>query len=72
MSQLLDDHYTPEALAVYLDISVRTLWRWHQLRKGPPRIKIGRRPFYKRASVAAWIDRQEADPAAERNRRRRA
>jgi predicted DNA-binding transcriptional regulator AlpA len=70
MAQLLDDYFSAEQLAVHLGISVRTLWRWHQLRQGPPRVKVGRRPLYKRASVAAWIDRQETDPAAAGRRRR--
>ena len=70
----LHDYITPAQLAEELDISERTVHRWHAMRRGPPRTLIGRQPYYKRASVAAWIEKQEQDPAAPPagQRRRRA
>jgi hypothetical protein len=72
-SALLADLLTPAALAAELGVTERCVHYWHSRRVGPPRIVIGRRPFYRRASVAAWIMQQETDPAAQtRGRRRRA
>lgn len=69
---ILSDYLTPEQLASELDVSERTVHRWHAMRGGPPRVLIGRKPYYKRSSVAAWLDRQERDPGAASSRRRRA
>lgn len=68
---LLSDYVTPEQLAIELDKSLRTIHRWDRLRIGPPRTMLGRKAYYKRSSVAAWLERQERDPAAEALPRRR-
>jgi hypothetical protein len=69
---LLANLLTPAELATELGVSERCVHIWHSRRIGPPRIVIGRKPFYRRASVAAWIERQEIDPAAQtRGHRRR-
>jgi hypothetical protein len=68
---VLDNYLTPAELAKELDVSERTVHRWHAGRRGPPRILLGRKPYYKRASVAAWIEKQERDPAAPAEGRRR-
>jgi hypothetical protein len=69
---ILADYLSPEQLAIEIGVSLRTVARWHALRHGPPRVMLGRRPMYKRSSVAAWIERQERDPAAASAGRRRA
>ena len=69
---ILGDYLSPEQLAVELGVSERTVYRWHALRTGPPRVTVGRRPMYKLASVRAWLERRERDPAAAESRRRRA
>lgn len=48
---LMDSHEVAEMLGV----SQRTLNRWFRLRKGPPRIKVGRRSLYRRESVSDWL-----------------
>jgi hypothetical protein len=57
-------------LATTLHVCLRTLARHHAARTGPPRIKIGRRHFYKISSVNEWIARREgygdAQPVAMR------
>jgi predicted DNA-binding transcriptional regulator AlpA len=52
---------TKEATAVFLGKSVATLDRWHRLRVGPPRTKIGSSTFYRKAALDAWIVAQEQD-----------
>lgn len=41
-------------------VSARTLNRWHRLRKGPPRIKIGRRCLYRQTAVRDWLHAHES------------
>jgi len=39
-------------------ISERTADRWHTLRVGPPRSKIGRTVVYSRQAVRQWLNRR--------------
>lgn len=51
--------------AAELGVCVRTLERWHSLREGPPRTRIGRRAVYRRAAVLEWLQaREHADVRA--------
>jgi hypothetical protein len=56
---VLADYMTEEELARELNVTKRTLQRWHNRRIGPPRVMIGRKPFYRRGSVVSWIDNRE-------------
>ena len=56
---LLDGYLTPAETATELGVSVRTLERWHLLRKGPPRTELGKRIYYRRDAVRAWMRGQE-------------
>jgi len=38
-----------------LGVSRRTLSRWARLRKGPPRVKVGRSIYYRRAAIHDWL-----------------
>lgn len=62
-SSILDEYISPEHLAAELHISTRTLDRWHALREGPPRTKLGKRILYRRESVAAWLRSREIEAA---------
>src|SRR5688500_4759262 len=42
-------------LACELGISERTLERWNAAKNGPTKIKIGRKVYYRRTSVLAWL-----------------
>jgi hypothetical protein len=53
------EYFTTSALAAMLDVSPRTLERWHALRLGPPRTTIGRLVLYRRDSVAEWLHSRE-------------
>ncbi|ACL55933.1 helix-turn-helix transcriptional regulator [Methylobacterium nodulans] len=57
---LVDDLLTRDAAARLLDVSPRTLDRWHLLRSGPPRIEIGRKIRYRLSSIKRWLADHEA------------
>lgn len=60
---LVPSHYlTQSELADVLGVSERTLNRWHSLRQGPPRCKIGRVIRYRADSVAQWMVSHEVQP----------
>jgi predicted DNA-binding transcriptional regulator AlpA len=44
-----------DGAAKALHISPRTLDRWHLLRIGPPRIKIGGRVRYRLSAILEWL-----------------
>jgi hypothetical protein len=55
--------YTPEPeTADELNVSVRTLRKWRQLRIGPPYIEVGRQIHYGDESRAAWLKSREVQP----------
>jgi excisionase family DNA binding protein len=55
-------YLTTSEVAEILGVSERTLNRWHSLRQGPPRCKIGRAVRYLADSVASWMASQEVQP----------
>lgn len=57
--RLLDENDVASSIGV----SVRALRRWHALRKGPPRIKIGRKIHYREPSVREWLEGSETADA---------
>ena len=60
--RVLDGYISAEELATELNNSVRTLGRWDAQRTGPPRVLIGRKPYYRIHSVREWIIAQERRP----------
>ena len=56
-SSLLEGYATAAETAAELHICTKTLERWHLARRGPPRTRIGRRVFYKRSAVTAWLEK---------------
>lgn len=55
-----DDLLTISEAAAILRTPVATLRYWRHLRIGPRSFKIGRRVFYRRSDVEAWLREQEA------------
>ncbi len=53
---------TKKELANQLGISTRTLDRWHSLRKGPARSKIGNFISYRIEAVEEWLQKNEVKP----------
>ncbi|MBW6496065.1 MAG: helix-turn-helix domain-containing protein [Burkholderiaceae bacterium] len=56
---LLADWISREQLAQALGLKSDTLARWEARREGPPCTRLGRKTFYRRASVQAWLCAQE-------------
>ena len=59
LENILADFLTQGEAAAQLRVSKRTLERWERLREGPPITRLGRRIFYKRQSLRAWIHSRE-------------
>lgn len=47
--------WSKEELSKELDVTPRTLDRWWNERKGPPRVYVGRTPYYLKASTQKWL-----------------
>lgn len=60
---LLDEYMTPAELADELGVCERTIARWHALREGPPRVKMGKRILYHRQAVQNWLKGKEEEAA---------
>jgi len=56
---LLSDYCTHQQTANELNVTRRTLDRWEILGEGPPITRIGRRIFYRRSSLQAWLRARE-------------
>ncbi|MBI6630362.1 helix-turn-helix domain-containing protein [Pontibaca sp. S1109L] len=52
----------PTEVAALLGVSQRTLSRWHALRVGPARCKVGRRVLYRKSAIDAWLKANETKP----------
>lgn len=61
------DLLTEADYAAERGVSLRTVQRERALRIGPPFIKLGRKVFYRREAVAAWLlSKEQAQPRAGR------
>jgi len=60
--QHITTHLKPTAVAELLGVSRRTLSRWHALRLGPARCKVGRTVLYRRDALEAWLEANETLP----------
>jgi predicted DNA-binding transcriptional regulator AlpA len=68
-SLVLEGFLRREQLAQQFGFSPRTIDPWEALRKGPPRVCVGRTILYKIQSVREWLSSQEQQPFATRKRR---
>jgi predicted DNA-binding transcriptional regulator AlpA len=60
---VLDGFLRREELAQQLGLSPRTIDRWEALRKGPPRVCVGRTILYNVESVREWLRSKEQQKA---------
>jgi predicted site-specific integrase-resolvase len=56
------NHLQPKEVAEILDVSLRTLSRWHAMRVGPARCKVGRTILYRKTSITEWLIENEVQP----------
>jgi hypothetical protein len=67
----LPGYWTPRELALKLNISQRTLARWHAERIAPPRVSINRKSYYRIESVEQFLRSREDRPCRTAARGRR-
>ena len=60
---LLSEYLDDAALATELKVSVRTIWRWREMRADPPSTRFGKKVYYHRDSVVRWLKEREREPA---------
>jgi hypothetical protein len=52
-----DDYLDAEATSQIIDVDIRTLERWRQLRIGPTYLRLSKRCIrYRRADLEAWLE----------------
>jgi predicted DNA-binding transcriptional regulator AlpA len=56
---VFDELVDRDATAHLLEVSPRTLDRWHLLREGPPRIRYGRMVRYRLSAIEDWLSAHE-------------
>jgi len=54
-----DGVMTPEEVARFLRVPVKTLYTWRYMRVGPPASRVGRHLRYRREAVTTWLVGQE-------------
>ena len=57
-----DNILSKKGLAEYLNVSQRTLDRWHARRIGPARSKVGNFIAYRMDAVEEWLQNNEVQP----------
>ncbi len=56
--------FTPNTLATYLGVPVKTIYRWNTRGVGPKRCRVGKHVRYRPEDVEAWlIERRDATSA---------
>ncbi|MFI1948050.1 helix-turn-helix transcriptional regulator [Streptomyces virginiae] len=56
--------WTPDQLAEYLGISVRSLYNWKYKGLGPKTVKVGSRLRYRWGDIEDWLDATSASDKA--------
>ena len=57
---VLGDYVSREDLAAQLHLTSKTLAKWANQRKGPAFVKVGRKVFYRKDAVQAWLRKNES------------
>jgi excisionase family DNA binding protein len=57
---------SPESLATWLDVPVRTVYAWNHKNTGPRPVRVGRHVRYRRSDVEAWLVEQTEREGAHR------
>lgn len=56
--QVMEKLLTPQDLAEYLGVPLKTLYAWRYRNQGPTALRVGRHLRYRRSDVEQWIDRR--------------
>jgi predicted DNA-binding transcriptional regulator AlpA len=67
---VLEGYLRREELAEQFGLSPRTIDRWEALRKGPPRVCVGRTILYNIESVREWLLSREQQATTVKRQRR--
>ena len=54
----LDELFSPQDLAGYLDVPVKTVYGWRHRGLGPAGFRVGRHLRYRQSDVKKWIAQQ--------------
>jgi excisionase family DNA binding protein len=55
--QAVDDHLlSPDELAAFLGVPLRTVYRWRYRGDGPAGYRVGRHVRYRRSDVEQWLE----------------
>ena len=52
---------SPEDVAAYLGVPLKTVYEWRAKSYGPPFSKIGKHLRARRSAVDSWVDAQQGD-----------
>lgn len=66
---LESEFLSEDQVAVMLSVKPATLRNWGAMRKGPPRIKVGRTIMYRRAALVSWLEGCETQPVVSTGQR---
>jgi hypothetical protein len=58
-----DELWTPDQVAEYYKVPIRTLHQWRYQRTGPRAAKIGRHLRYRKSDLDAYFDQKAKDGA---------
>lgn len=58
------DWMSPQDLADWLGVPVKSVYVWNQTRTGPQGTRVGKHVRYSRQNIAAWLAAQEFDLGA--------
>lgn len=54
------DWMSPQELADWLGVPVKTVYVWNSTRTGPQATRVGKHVRYSRQSIATWLHNQES------------
>jgi excisionase family DNA binding protein len=54
--------YTPEELAVMLNVSDHTVLEWRKFNTGPAFTRLGKRVYYRKRDIEEWIEKNVLRP----------
>ncbi len=66
VDRAVSEFFSPQGLADYLDVPVRSVYSWRARGEGPKGFRVGRHVRFRRSDVARWLEGQADQPAASR------